>query len=361
MNKEQISSVQLGLMMYLMVGGTSILVVPSFTAMFAGQDMWISPILGSIFGVVNVWIAWRIHRMHPGKTWIQQVKSVFGRVLGNVICAIIIFFQIDAIGLITREYAEFIVQAFLSQTPLGMIIASIVLTCSFAVRSGVEVIGRFALIFGPIFFLFVLAIFLFLMPEYRFSNILPVFGKGINPALKGSLEPSLWFMEFWFISSFYPLVRKEDNGLKAGIFAVLFMMLTMALTNFTCLFMYGEATANLTFPFLSASRYINISDFFSHVEAIVMALWILGGFVQISMWYFTLVQSTSQWLKLKDYRLLVFPVGLLIGGFSIWVAKNFQQMLQFFPTGGAGYSICFLFLFPILLLMAAWIRRKIAS
>lgn len=358
MEKEKISNIQLAFMMYLMVGGTSILVVPSFTAAQAKQDMWISPVLGSVFGLLIVWLTWSLHRMFPGETLIQYVQRVLGKTLGNAFIAVILFFQIDAIGLIVREYAEFTVQAFLSQTPLVIIIASIVLTCSFAVRAGVEVIGRFGLIYGPLFFLFVLAIFLLLLPDYKFTNMLPVFGLGIRPALKGALEPSVWFMEFLFIYSFYPSVRQGDQTLKGGIFAVALMMFTMVITNFTCLFLYGEATANLTFPTLSASRYISISDFFSHVEAIVMALWMLGGFVQISMWYYSLTVSTAQWLKLDNYRFLVFPVGLLIGGFSIWTAKNFQQMLKFFPTGGTGFSFVALLLMPLLLYAVALIRQK---
>jgi len=361
MDKEKVSNIQLGFMMYLMIGGTSILVVPSFTAMYAKQDMWISPIIGSVLGFFCVLLAWIMDRFYPGETIIQHLNSVFGKVFGRVLGAMILFFQIDAIGLITREYAEFIVQAFLSQTPLIVIIGCIVATSSFAVRSGVEVIGRFAIIFGPIFFLFVAAIFLFLLPEYHFSNILPVLGLGVLPSVKGSLEPSVWFMEFLFITSFFPSVRKGDNGLKGGMFAVMMMMLTMVITNFTCLFLFGDRTANLTFPFLSASRYINISDFFSHVEAIVMALWILGGFVQISMWYYSLVLGMAQWFKIQDYRSLVFPLGLLISVFSIWVAKNFQQMLHYFPTGGTGSSIICLVLIPLLLVLVAWIRRKAAS
>ncbi|WP_433614676.1 GerAB/ArcD/ProY family transporter [Paenibacillus cellulositrophicus] len=356
MDKEKVSNLQLCLMMYLMIGGTSILVVPSFTAMYAKQDMWISPVIGSVFGFFSVTVAWLLYRRNPGLTMIEQTQRLFGKWAGSILGIVFLLFQIDAIGLITREYAEFIVQAFLPKTPLVMIIGCIVLTCSFAVRSGVEVIGRFAQIFGPIFLCFVLAIFLFLLPEYRFSNMLPILGTGIKPSLKGSLEPSVWFMEFIFISSVYPSVRKGDNGLKGGLFAVFLMMITMVITNFTCLFLFGESTANLTFPFLSASRFVNIADFFSHVEAIVMALWILGGFAQISMWYYTLALGTAQWLKITDFRPLVFPVGLLIGVFSIWVAKNFQQMLHYFPTGGTGSSIIALLLLPILILLVSLVR-----
>ena len=361
MEKEKISNIQLGLMMYLMIGGTSILVVPSFTAMYAKQDMWLSPIIGSVFGFLCVGLAWIMNRYYPGETIICHLNRVFGEWLGSVLGFMLLFFQIDAIGLITREYAEFIVQAFLSQTPLTVIIGSIVATSSFAVRSGVEVIGRFAMIFAPIFFLFVAAIFLFLLPEYNVLNMLPVFGMGVLPSLKGSLEPAVWFMEFLLITSFYPSVRKGDNGFIGGLFAVFLMMLTMVITNFTCLFLFGETTANLMFPFLSASRYISISDFFSHVEAIVMALWILGGFVQISMWYYSLSLNLAEWLNIKDYRPLVFPVGLLISVFSIWVAKNFQQMLHYFPTGGTGSSVIVLVLVPLLLVAVAWLRRKISS
>lgn len=176
MDKEKVSNLQLCLMMYLMIGGTSILVVPSFTAMYAKQDMWISPVIGSVFGFFSVTVAWLLYRRNPGLTMIEQTQRLFGKWAGSILGIVFLLFQIDAIGLITREYAEFIVQAFLPKTPLVMIIGCIVLTCSFAVRSGVEVIGRFAQIFGPIFCALSWRFFCFFCRNIAFPTCSPFWG-----------------------------------------------------------------------------------------------------------------------------------------------------------------------------------------
>ncbi|WP_307406736.1 GerAB/ArcD/ProY family transporter [Neobacillus ginsengisoli] len=48
-----------------------------------------------------------------------------------------------------REYTDFIISSFLLKTPMIVVIGSMVLVCAFAVRGGVEVLGRASQLFIP--------------------------------------------------------------------------------------------------------------------------------------------------------------------------------------------------------------------
>jgi spore germination protein KB len=109
---------------------------------------------------------------------------------------------------------------------------------------------------------------------------------------------------------------------------------------------------------MNASRYISFADFFEHVESAVMAVWIVGAFVKISVFYYVSALGTAQWLNLSDYRPVVWPVGILIVVFSLWSLPNSIDVsrndINVFPLQG----ILMQTIIPILLLVIAVVRKR---
>ncbi|SHE14514.1 Spore germination protein YndE [Chlamydia abortus] len=334
---------------------------PSMMAKNAEKDLWLSAIWGSTSGFLTVYLAWKLHRLFPNQTIVQQLEQVFGRWFGKLLAGIFLFFIMHASGLIIREYGEFIVGTLLTRTPINVVMGCIVFVSAFAVHGGIELLGRFSTIVAPVFVLLILVLFLMLLPDYRVDNMLPVMENGIIPSLKGSIISHAWFMEFLLITFLFPYVHDQSKTLRRGMLAVLGMLITMIVTGFTSLLLLGNNTATFNFPVFIASRYISLADFLEHVESIVMVLWMLGGFVQISMWYYALVLGTTQCLKLTEYRPIVFPFSFILIAFSIWATPNFQKMVVHFFTTASVFSFIILIALPLLLLLAAFIRRRMTG
>ena len=53
-----------------------------------------------------------------------------------------------------------------------------------------------------------------------------------------------------------------------------------------------------------------------------MAIWVVGAFVKISVFYYVAALGTAQWLNLSDYRPVVWPLGIIIVEFSFWSLPN---------------------------------------
>jgi spore germination protein KB len=216
--------------------------------------------------------------------------------------------------------------------------------------------GRTAQMFVPIvIFLFVWIVAL-LVPELEPSNMLPMFERGLGPSLRGSLVPQGWFSEFFLIAFLLPYVSNREKGMKWGMISVAAVMLTMVITNFASLFLFGELTSTLVYPVMVAARFISLADFFEHLEAFVMAIWVGGTFVKISMFYYSIVIGTAQWLKLSDYRPLTLPVGFLLVLVSGWLAPGLQELVHFISTVSPFYFQTMQIAIPLLLLFAAWAR-----
>jgi spore germination protein KB len=355
----KISGSQMAIMMNPAIFATVLLLVPAITAKHAKEDMWLSPIWASVIGFLAVFVAWKLNKLYPQHTLIEYCELILGKVLGRILGAAFLLFNFHITGIIVREYGEFVSGTFLPHTPMFFIFGTMILVCSFAVYGGLEVIGRCSEIIVPVVLIFYLLIFIMLLKDLRIENMFPVMGNGITPSIMGSIVPQSWFSEYILIAYFLPYLADQDKGLKWGVISVASVTFFMVLTNFTSLLLFGKLTAALTYPVMVATRYISIAEFLEHLEAIVMAIWVAGTFIKITVFYYSLTLGTAQWLKLSDFRPLVFPIGFLLMSFGAWAAPSLQELSHFLSTTAAFYFLSIQIIVPALLLLIALIRNKI--
>lgn len=358
LEKGRISAVQMAIMMHPTIIATAILLVPAITFKHAERDMWISPVWAALIGLFTVYIAFQLNKFYPAENIIQYSEHILGTIPGKVLGFVYVFFYLHVNGIIIREYVEFVIGNFLLKTPMIVILGSMTMICAFAVYGGVEVLGRAAQIFLPVIILLLTVVNILIIPELKVKNMFPVMEHGIMPSILGSFPLQGWFSEFILISFLLPLLTDREKGMKWGMISVLAVMLTLVVTNFTSLFLFGGITASVAYPVMSLAKLISIADFLTHLESIVMALWVTGAFLKISVFYYALVLGTAHWLKLSDYRPLVFPLGLLLVVFAVWSAPNLQELDHFLGTTTVFYLLSMQTVIPLLLLLLAVIRRS---
>ncbi|MFK4998587.1 GerAB/ArcD/ProY family transporter [Bacillus sp. N9] len=83
MEKGKISSSQMAILLYPTIIATAILSFPSLLAEYVEQHLWLVPIIASSFGLLTVFIAVRLYKLHPGKTVIQGSEVVLGKIPGK--------------------------------------------------------------------------------------------------------------------------------------------------------------------------------------------------------------------------------------------------------------------------------------
>lgn len=356
--KGKISALQMSLLIYANITTTAILIVPGITYIYAKQDMWLSPIWGSIAGFLTVYIVYQLYKLYPRETLIQYSQHILGRIPGKVLGFVYLFLYLYVSGQNLRQYGDFIVGAFFHQTHLLMVLGGLALASAFAVRAGLEVLARLADMFVPILFLLWMLIVLLLLPELKVKNMFPILEEGIMPSLRGSVTPLTWNMIFFHISSLLPFLVDREQGMKPGMFSVLAVMVTLVITNLATLFLFGGITGSFTYPVMTASRYISYADFFENLEAVVMAIWIGGSFIKQGVYHYVLVLNTAHWLNLSDYKPLALPFGLLITIFGIWLSPNLPEQAHHFSVTTPFENLTFFFVIPVILLLIALIRKR---
>lgn len=357
MEKGKISALQMAMMMYPTIVATAILSVPSITATYAKNDLWLSPIFASLAGFVTVFIIHKLHQLYPKQTIIQCSEKIIGRYVGKILGVLFLFFMIQLTGQITRAYAEFIASSFLVNTPISMIMASMILLSALVVCGGVEVLGRVAQLFFPVFFLPLFLLIIFLVPEFEFKNIFPILEDGFMPPIKGAIVPSVWFSEFFLISFLLPFLSDREKGMKYGMATVFIVMITLVIVNLIVLLILGPRT-NSVYPLMLIARSVTVADFFEHLESVVMAIWVVGAFIKISVFYYAASLSTAQWMNLSDYRLILWPLGILVLAFGFWSLPGSMELNRYNIRVLPAFGIWIQTIIPLFLLLFAVIRKK---
>lgn len=355
--KGSISAFQMGKMLFLAITPTAILTAPGITYKFAKHDLWISPIW-AFSGLITVFILLRLHRLYPKDTLIQASERILGRFPGKILGGAYWLFYLYLNGIIVREYGEFVNGAFMPNTPPILVLGSMVLVCAIAVRGGLEIVGRFADLILPVFFILFLLILAPILPDLHMEYMLPIMGDGILPSLEGALVLQIWYSEMLTASFLLPYVSDREHAGKSILISLAAVVLTLVVSNLATLLLLGNLAGSYTYPFLILARYINLAQFFTHLEALFMAIWVLGAFAKICVFYYVTVLGAAQWMNLSDYRPIVYPLGFLLLLFSMWVAPNYQELTHTISTSVIFSTMVMFVIIPALLLAVAWVRHR---
>ncbi|SDZ58043.1 spore germination protein KB [Evansella caseinilytica] len=359
--KGRISSLQLAIIMYPTIIATAILIVPAVTATSAGRDMWLSPLWGTVTGFLSIFLAIKLNQYYPDKSIVEYSSDIIGKFFGKLVGLGYLFFLFHISGVIIREYADFVVGLFIAQTPMPVVIAGMIAVAAFAVRAGVEVIARSSELFIPIVIFIIFFILVLLIPEMDFLKIQPLFDGGIWPSIKGSATIQAWYSEFFLITFFLPFLSDKKRAVKWNVICLILIAVSLSFTNLATYLLFGALTEELSYPLISATRYISVADFFENIESVVMALWVAGAYVKITAFYYTFVIGTAQWLKLPNYRPLVFPIGIILVISGLWAAQSFTEVKDSIGKVLPFYLPLFGTAIPFALLIIAALKKKIIA
>lgn len=336
---------------------TGILTIPSIAGRFAQHDMWMTPIIGSLIGFITVYIAWRLHQLFPKLTPIQYSEKILGKVLGKLFGFFLVSFYLHNTGLIVRQYSDFITGNVMRETPAVVFSISIVFVSALAVRGGIEVIARSAVICTTLF-ISTSAALLLLIKDIKIRFMLPILENGLLPVMKGGFVHNAWFSEFFLLAFIFPFIKSQRKALKSGMRASFYVMLILLYVHFFVLTLLGVSAVNQFYPVYSILRAISVFGFFENFEVIITASWVLGNFVKVSVFLYIASLGLAQLFRLSDYRLIVFPLSLLLVLFSYWGIPNIVVLIDYMTKIQPFYFVLVQTVFPLFLLIIALARRQ---
>ena len=354
MNDVKISGIQLSFLLIGFTFGTSAVMNSALGAL---QDGWLAFIIGWGAGFLLMGVYVSIYLLYPSKTLIDILTSCFGIILGKILGALYIWFFIHVGALVLRNFSQFITVALLVNTPLVFVVGIFTIVTAYAVRNGIEVMGRLAELIMPIIPIFVIYTVMFLLPQFDFENLSPFLEKGIRPVLEAAFLTSAFpFGQTVVFLMLFNQLNKGENIYKATFISIAFVGLLLLTTTLRDILVLGpEVLLRAVYPAFLSTKLIHFGD----LDPIVAINLMFGVLIKVGVYFYAGAVGIAQILDLDDYKPFVFPlIGILIP-LAIWDAESIFEFNRFVEEVFPYYSSVFQVIIPVIILAVALIKKKV--
>ncbi|MFJ5769830.1 endospore germination permease [Psychrobacillus sp. NPDC093180] len=361
MPKVKINSYQFLVLVTLFTIGTSILLGPSPLAAEAKQDAWIAALLGTGIGLLIVWLFTIIGFWFPDLTYIQLNEILFGKWIGKALSFLFICMMLLYTTTLLYHSGSFLTTHMIPNTPMvatNILMAAILIM---AVRLGLETIARSAEIFFVVFFLLFFFLVIFISREIEFENLEPIFEGNIKTIAESSLILVIVSAvnAVSLLMIFPAFINEPKKAKKSFILGSLIGGLVVSIITILCIFVLGsDTTARQIYPSYGLAKRINIGDFVTRIEAFMAALWIIGLYTKMVLYFYASVYGLAQILNLKDYRPLTYPLGMIVVVLSLVIFPNVVYQQEFERITGLYFSVSIGLLIPLIMVVVYAIRKK---
>ncbi|MFF2479705.1 endospore germination permease [Paenibacillus sp. NPDC058071] len=355
---EKISTSQLSLLLFSFIAPTIILVIPSMISEIAKQDAWITIFPSFLIGTLNIWIMITLSKRYPDQTIMQYSSHIIGKWLGRCLGLYLIYYWINFDFIILNQHIQFISTILLPKTPSIIVSLSLALLCGIAAYMGLGSIARSNEFLALVMLFLLIPLVMLLFAKSDPELLRPIMSEGMVPILQGSLFPAAYLSQFFILSWLYPYLEKQRKSIKASFLGLILISALFAVTVLPLIMIFGPLSDKLTFPMLSVIQFIGLQGSFERVEALAVAIWVMGSFIKISLTFFIICLSICHLFNVQNYKNFVLPVTILSVFGSVSVFINYSTDLNnYLKYTYPSYSLLTQLFLPLALLIIDTIKR----
>lgn len=250
------------------------------------------------------------------------------------------------------------------RTPLIIIMSMMLIAVMYTLSKGIEVLVRTGELYFVILTLVGVIVFTLILVSGKvdMNNLRPVLEEGWWKVLRASLAGSMVFPfgEVIVFSMLLPYVDKPQKIKSTILTALVISGLVLAFCMVISISVLGvDIFTRAVYPLLITVQMIEGAGFLERLDVFFMVTTVLGGFFRISIFYYAGVIGASNLFGVKDYRKLIYPVGITLLFVATMLTSNY---VEFVYKGLRVYRYYFqipvLVMLPIALLLVAFIRNR---
>ena len=329
MNNEKISPRQLWIILFLIRSIIIVSDLPVLTSGNALQDAWISAILLFFSSEVFVILMTLLDLKFPDKNLIEYTEEIFGKWVGKIFSFLFIFVFIQFAVIETRLYGELLTTYFLPQTPILIIAVSLLIVAVFCVYQGIEVLARTADFLLLLVIVAILGIIFIPLRYIDLANLQPVLVRGWKPIFSGIITPTSYISQIWVLG----MLSNNLTGKKRFSIPItsigISLLLLIIISAITVGVVGAYPASRSTFPILTLLRSVKATEFLQRTEVLIIFGWGMGFFIALSTYLYCGTKSLSQVLNLKDYKITVIPLSILIAFLSLYVFEDIFTLYKY--------------------------------
>jgi len=342
----------------LFVVGDAILYVPSLIVQGASHTIWIAGLIGMGEAVLLSLLYALVSQQFTTKGFFPYLELTFGRWLGRIFFLLFLLYVMVDVILMIFEMGSFMVTVIMPETPLEAIIMVFLLVVIIGARLGLETLSRAAEVLFPWFCVFFFLLVCLNFPNAKFENMQPFFEGGIHTIVKGNVSLVSYIFESAILIVIFPYIREKDQAAKAYIKGITIGVTLLVIISLLSLLVFGFSTLKMElYPSYLLGQTLEF-NFLSHVEVIMAVIWFISLFFKVAICFFVSAQGISQLVKIQDYRIVTFPIGIFLFALSFICIPSSMYLIHFINSTWLSYSITYGLLFPLFLLTVELIRKN---
>ena len=293
------------------------LTLPSDITLKVGTAAWISIALAAALAFAGLWGWVRWSKFTGNLGFVPSLRLCLGKVLGNLVALIIIFYFLFITAFSVRVFAGGAVLGLLPEFPIEILIVIVIISAIYAAWLGLEAVARASAFFYPIIILSLVFVGLGSFRLFDIRHLYPIFGLGIPAITRGGLDQVGIFGGVPVIAVLKSYLRYPDRLAKTAyrglVMATVFMMASIFMILATL--PYPEGTRHLI-PLGVIARAVHLGRFLQRIEALFTFTWFFASAIHASICYMMSLILLSQLMNTRTYRPLVPGVGLLTFGIA---------------------------------------------
>ncbi|MDD2627428.1 MAG: GerAB/ArcD/ProY family transporter [Clostridia bacterium] len=357
---DKISIRQLYIVWIVGICSELIKIVPKYSSMFARQATWVSSIISIIPISLMIFIFYKIMRKGKDDSLAESFERILGSVFGKALTFIYLLVTILSLSIRLRYLAEKCSAALYIGAEIEFFLISTIFVAYIIARGKLQYFGRFTEIIWIPLIIFVIGILVTSMNNIDIKNLYPVTvyeAKDVFMGVLPILSVILYFPLALFLGN--RVTEKKEMlkvGLKKSIMIIIFSV-AIVLTTIGA-FGYG-LTQNLSMPYFTAIKNIDLFSIVERMEAIGITFWIVTDFVLIILLTFVAITLIQGLFKLNSQRVMVTPVLFVSYIMSLIIANSIFELEIYSKGIGSLLDLAFGIVIPIMIFSIGKIRRKI--
>lgn len=359
MQKDKLTGWQLCFFTLQTQMGISALSMPTTIASKAGQDAWISMILGGVIVqliiMIYIWLSVR----SGSYSYFEFLALVFGRFFGKLLLLLTVLYVVFILTVVTASYQQLISDWLNIYTPTWVIILMLLIPSLYLAIEKIALIARFSMLITFVIpVLFIVVLFVYAAPQFFY--LLPVGSSGVNAIIQG-VVPAIAALSGFEMLVFISHYLKEDKlrGLKKGMLGTgLVTLFYIFLIVSVQVFFYIDEIKIVPYPVLYIMKALSFMVI-DRIDIVFLTFWIVISTAVCINYLFVAGIGIQTLFHLSTHKYSVMAITFIVFIISFSLdTKSEIRMLQ-----DQVFFMLFIFavIIPVLTLLISLLRRKVGD
>lgn len=358
MYKEQLSSSQFISLIILFLSSSSLFMG---AAGQSGNSGWIALLIAIALAVPLMLVYARLQVLLPGRDLFDMLSTTFGTLTGKALSVLYIWYSFHLGAMVLCNFGEFSSTVALTSTPMIVAMAGIGLPCIWAVRNGIEVLGRTAKLLLLVMLTATIVVYALSVSKLEYHHLKPLLDNGWEPVISDAFGSFTFpFGEIIVVlGAFHAFPGRGASAKKILLYSMLTAALIMVVGTIRNLLVLGpDILSSLYFPSYVAVSRINVGNFLQRIEGSAAFVFVMALLIKVGLCLFMASNGTAKLFNLKTYRSVVFQIGLLMIYLAAFIYQDIMEMQYFAYHIYKIYALPFQVIIPCVLLAVAEIKHR---